>query len=165
MINSISFDSNTRTYPRHDANNRNVSCYTTMFRNDIQWEKFANFLLTRYKDAKNVNIISGACSDGSEAYSLAISLINADREKSKKFFPIKDYDVDEQILDSGVNGYIYFNYGDLYELESRGATKDDEFFSIYDKKIKRKMRGNSYPGAGLFGVSPLLKFLEMLFHI
>ena len=113
MISSINFGSNIRTYTRRDANNCNVSCYTSMFRNDIQWEKFADFLHSKYKDVENVNIINGACSDGSEAYSLAISLINADKEKSKKFFPINAFDIDKQILDCGINGYIYLNYEEL----------------------------------------------------
>ncbi len=35
MISSINFGSNIRTYTRRDANNRNVSCYTSMFINDF----------------------------------------------------------------------------------------------------------------------------------
>lgn len=157
MINNISFGSSNRIYSRRDANFKNVSCYTSMFREDIQWEKFADYLLSKYKDTKQVNLISAACSDGSEPYSLVISLINADKEKSKKFFSIKAFDIDNQILDCGKNGYIYFNYADIFELKSRGIFRDNEFFSVYDKNTKRKMKANFSPGSELFSVNPILK--------
>lgn len=156
MINSINFGSNTRAYSRCDANSRYVSCYTSMFRNDIQWEKFAHYLISKYKNSDKVNIINAACSDGSEAYSLAISLMNSNKVNSDKFFPIKASDIDKQILDCGINGYIYFNYADIYELQSRGIG-NDEYFSIYDKKVKRKIKANGYPGGELYSVGNLLK--------
>ncbi|MBR1617752.1 hypothetical protein IJ670_06320, partial [bacterium] len=45
---------------------------TDMFRDDINWHFFAKYLNSRYRDDKNVNIYIHACSDGSEAYSMAI---------------------------------------------------------------------------------------------
>ena len=62
------------------------------------------------------------------------------------------FDIDNQILDCGKNGYIYFNYADIFELKSRGIFRDNEFFSVYDKNTKRKMKANFSPGSELYSV-------------
>ena len=45
--------------------------------------------------------------------------------------------IDNQILDCGKNGYIYFNYADIFELKSRGIFRDNE--TNYEKGVFLKL--------------------------
>lgn len=66
--------------------------YTDFFRKDINWDDLIRHILKRFPKGK-VNIYNFACSDGSEPYSLAISLIAKTKGEAKRFFPIKAIDI------------------------------------------------------------------------
>ena len=66
----VSFGSTNRTYQMHSDNF--VSCYTCMFRGDLNFPQFIKTLESNFIHTNKVNIINAACSDGSEAYSLII---------------------------------------------------------------------------------------------
>ena len=62
-------------------------CYeasTYFFVKDLQWNKFFNHLIEKYKNTPKINVFSLACSDGSEAYSIAMLLISKLGEKTQK---------------------------------------------------------------------------------
>lgn len=71
--------------------NRN---YTTFFRTDLKWENFVKLLENKYRNQDKINLTCYGCSDGSEAYTLALSLISYTPETGYKIYPIiaKDYD-------------------------------------------------------------------------
>ena len=85
-----------KSYSEHKVGVAPYRYYTTtrFFREDINWEDFIYMLRTQYKDADKVNIISHACSDGEETYSLALKLLYRLGKNAEKFFPIvgKDFD-------------------------------------------------------------------------
>lgn len=94
---------------------------TSMFRDDMYWGDFAVRLNEHFKDLPRVNIINHACSDGSEPYTLAISLIEElGAEGAKKFFPIIAKDKDKVVIDFAKNGLINLSYEDREKLESKG---------------------------------------------
>ncbi|MFQ8625418.1 MAG: CheR family methyltransferase [Candidatus Gastranaerophilaceae bacterium] len=81
---------------------------SSMFRTDLDWMKFAQYLGTHFKDTKKVNVVCQACSDGSEPYTLALALIHSlGTESAKKFFPINARDIDitniSNFAERGVN--------------------------------------------------------------
>lgn len=70
-----SFKSNElETYDKNgEVINRNV---TELFRPDLRWKEFTELLAKKYERNDNINLIDYACSDGSEAYTIVLSLIN-----------------------------------------------------------------------------------------
>ena len=103
---------------------------TTHFFREFNWEGFAKLLDSHFYSADKVNVYSLACSDGSEAYSLAIMLIKTlGLEKAQKFFPIIASDIDEEILSKAVNGFIEISSGDEDMARVMGINLS-EFFDI-----------------------------------
>lgn len=87
---------------------KNTKCFrtdlvrtsTNLFREDLDWFGLAKFIKTHFADKKKVNIYSMACSDGSEAYTMAISLFeNLPEDVQSKFLPIIASDIDKKVLD------------------------------------------------------------------
>lgn len=102
-----SFKTNYRSYTQQ--NDDTMRCITRLFRDDLDWNGFSNFVLKNFKDKDKVNIVMFAASDGSEAYSTIISLLENCTDKKtavQKFFPIRAYDIDEEILKAARSGYV-----------------------------------------------------------
>ena len=74
----------------------------------MHWKNFVYLINKNFEGKKKVNIINAACSDGSEAYSLAIIMKERlDEAQCKKFFPIKASDYDKKIIDVASNKVIF----------------------------------------------------------
>ena len=131
-ISPISFGSNNLVYARRAQKEdrlMRISCHTSMFRNDMDWRAFSYTLDNYFKDSNQVFIINGACSDGSEPYTLSISLLrNLDNESALKFFPINAYDCNEFMIDAVLGGYINFTHNDVAALRNVLGNKMDECF-------------------------------------
>ena len=113
-----SFKTNDRSY--NQWNTDTMRCTTRIFREDLDWKKFSDFLIKNYKDNDKVNIVMFAASDGSEAYSVIMSLLERSLDKKQtiqKFFPIKAYDIDEEILRAANSGYINTRSFDRMDLQ------------------------------------------------
>ncbi len=80
--------------------NNKIFCNNTtdMFRDDIDWKQFGNFLYKQFKDCKKVNTYNYAASTGEEPYSLSILLQTRFKEDAKKFFPIYAKDLDTKLI-------------------------------------------------------------------
>ncbi len=84
--------------------NRHCTCF---FRPDINWTRFGEIIEDKYKDTPKVNVYNLACSDGSEAYSLAMLLCGSmKKSESQKFFPIKAYDINSDIISTAKSGLL-----------------------------------------------------------
>ena len=103
---------------------------TSFFRHDLDWDKVPEYLVNKYENSNQVNMINYACSDGSEAYSMAISLLKTAGKDAKKFFPIKCYDIDESIVNQAKKGIIDINEYDKVILEEKlgGSEEFDKCF-------------------------------------
>lgn len=96
---------------------------TDLFRQDLNWNAFAEYLIKKFANQEKVNLYSFACSDGSEPYSLAMMLISKLGEaKAKKFFPIIASDIDDVLIQKAKSG----------ELE---LIVDEEVLDIYEKEV------------------------------
>lgn len=106
-----------------------------MFREDIDWSFLACYLEDHFKDKEKVQILNPACSDGSEAYSLIIMLKEQMQEKSNKFFPIKAYDIDDEILRSANSGFLNTNFMDRTNIR-RFAENSYDYFRFTNRKLE-----------------------------
>lgn len=71
---------------------------TYMFRDDLDWKMFGDFLTERFNKCDKVNVYNYAASKGYEPYSLSILLQLRLGENAKKFFPIMAKDIDREII-------------------------------------------------------------------
>ena len=104
-----------------------MSTVTCPFRSDVDWLSLAKFELRNFKDKNKVNIIQFASSDGSEAYTQIMSLLECGNYiKTKKFFPIKAYDIDEDIVKAAQSGLI-----NLHAVDECDVAENCRNFSRY----------------------------------
>lgn len=84
-----SFGTNAREYEIGDTS---MATNSWMFREDMDWKRLVKYLDRHFSGKTNVKVLNPACSDGSEAYTLIITLKEGIQQgKSDKFFPIKGY--------------------------------------------------------------------------
>lgn len=104
---------------------------TYFFRDDINWERFGDFLIKRYKDVKKVHVYDYACSEGAETFSIAMILIKKlGYNAAKKFFPIMASDRDKQILVAPKRGIIRPSRKDLASINRNIGSMSYEFMNV-----------------------------------
>ena len=133
MITPISYNpyrtilSNPQTQPSFGSNYRCyispedefVSCFSCTFRSDIAWSDFVKYIDKNFKDKEKVNVINAACSDGSEVYSLLITMNEKLKtDQIQKFLPIQALDCDENILKVAKSGYLSVTSSDLHKIKN-----------------------------------------------
>ncbi len=119
---------NTTMFFRHDLNTAHTTKYTT----DGTWKGFRRTIVDNFKVAPRVNVYDFASSDGSEAYSFILSLIDElGEEEAQKFFPIKAYDIDSKMVEIAQGGSIPCDYDDVKRLAQNVTQKRNEkYYSI-----------------------------------
>ena len=106
-----------------------VRTSTNLFREDLDWFGLAKFIKTHFADKKKVNIYSMACSDGSEAYTMAISLFeNLPEELHSKFLPIIASDIDTKVLDLAKTRRINIEPVEFWSPERMYNCRLDKYF-------------------------------------
>lgn len=95
--------------------------YTNMNRADTNWSKLARFLYERFKNPDRVKLNMFGCSDGSDAYTLAINLIKELGNKARKFFPIYASDIAKTVVKEAQERKILLHERDLEFLRKIGA--------------------------------------------
>lgn len=122
--NKLNFTSNTGYYKSVNGNGMGTS--TCMFRNDLDWEGFTDYLTNHFKDKKNVNFLQFAASDGSEAYTQIISLLEHP-DDTEKFFPIKAYDINSDMCEIAKSGLINLDRFDRTKIYLKEIDFDKYF--------------------------------------
>lgn len=107
--------------------NRNV---TELFRADLRWQEFTELLAEKYYNTDRINIVDYACSDGSEAYTLALSLMNYAPEICEKSFPIIAKDFDKHILRQAIAGPCNVFNSDIDAINDHTNNRFDDYFNI-----------------------------------
>lgn len=125
------FCSNTRVYRAEDGNP--VGTYTRLFRTDFDWDRSTDFMVKHFKDKENVQFIQFASSDGSEAYTQIISLLE-NYDNVDKFFPIQAYDIDTEICNAAKSGLLNINVLDKKRVEKHGINFN-KYFKLSDKEL------------------------------
>jgi chemotaxis methyl-accepting protein methylase len=113
---NLYFGSNSGAYRTQDGNL--FGTYTNMFRPDLNWERFSDFVVKHFKNKDNVEVVQFGSSDGSEAYTLIMSLMQKNKDVDK-FFPIEAYDINKDIYNVAQSGFININKVDKLKLAYR----------------------------------------------
>jgi len=88
-----------------DGNRIKNWLHTDFSRNDVAWPRFIDDLVNRYPNGAKIHCF--ACSDGSEAYTIALKLIQKlGLKKAQKFFPISAKDIDNKRIEKNNRGII-----------------------------------------------------------
>lgn len=119
---------NTTLFFRYDLNTAHkTNCLT-----DGTWKGFRKTIVEHFKNAQKVNVYDFASSDGSEAYSLALSLIEElGVEDAKKYFPIQAYDIDSHVVEIAQKGNIPCDFDDIKRLNDNvEKISHDDYFDI-----------------------------------
>lgn len=132
--NPSNFASNSRVYCNKLTNYKRMETTSWMFREDIDWTFLTCYIEEHFKDKEKVQVLNPACSDGSEAFSLIIMLKEQMQENANKFFPIKAYDIDDEILRSANSGFINTNFMDRTNLR-RYAENSYDYIRFTNRKL------------------------------
>lgn len=136
---SPSFGRSGRNYMTREG--LDMSTVTCPFRNDVEWLKLADFEIENFKDKDRVNIIQFAAADGSEAYTQIMSLLECgDYRNTKKFFPIKAYDIDETIVETARSGLINLHPADKCEI----ADNCRDFYRYFSESSQKLHIPNNF---------------------
>lgn len=142
--NKFSFGSCARFYKT--SNGDEIGTNSWLFRDDVDWKRLAKYEKNHFADKNRVNIIQFASSDDSEAYTQIISLLeNSPNTNPNKFFPIKAYDIDEEIVNAARSGLLNTSMVDRINLQinsddySKYFTDTNEILNIKnDLNLKSK---------------------------
>lgn len=115
-----------------------------MFRDGINWKQTAEYLLENFKNKDMVNVLQIGSSDGSEAFSFIISMLELGVKDVEKFFPMKGYDIDPASVDKARSGKC--------ALRSKDFLRFNEL-NIDPKKYFTKTNEYLYNGVNLFATS------------
>lgn len=89
---------------------------TSFFRTDLDWDELGFEINSQFPQDK-VNTYIFGCSDGSEAYSLAVALIEQlGLETAKKYFPILASDVDGEMVKQAQSGKVCATEKDILKF-------------------------------------------------
>lgn len=133
---SLSFGTTQRHYINSDGDE--IGTNTWMFRDDIEWARLAKYEKKHFKDKDKVNIVQFASSDGSEAYTKIISLIeNNPSPDDGKFFPIRAYDIDPEVIKAAKSKMLNTIMFDRMTLQMN-TENYDKYFTESGKKLDIK---------------------------
>ncbi len=76
---------------------------TDMFRTDMDWNYFGQYIKERFADEDKVNTLVYACSTGAEPYTLSTLMQHTLKDNAEKFFPIQAKDIDENIIRENIS--------------------------------------------------------------
>ena len=124
----------------HYAVKKNTDNYgyytsTAIFRGDLDWDGLMNLMKQKYKDTDKVNVICHACSDGEEAYSMALKLHKTFGKDSKKFLPIVAQDIDYDNIRLAKRGNYVVSDTEINRLEQHSGLDVYRYFDIYDNEF------------------------------
>ncbi|MDP4268188.1 MAG: CheR family methyltransferase, partial [Bacteroidota bacterium] len=107
------------------------SLYSKLFRDDANWSVLTNFIVDNYP--KGANIRCYACSDGSEPYTIILSLIKQLGKTPKKLFPIIAQDIDTNRIIKNKKGIIGLTDKDFLKIEECLKGTNIQLTDIFEK--------------------------------
>lgn len=114
-------------------NSKRMNCYTNFFRVDLPWEKLGKIFADTFKHKPKVQIINGACSDGSESVSLVMALKESLPEKLwNKFLPIRAFDFCEDLIINAKRGEFEIDDVDIGKINKYIKNKETYLKDTYN---------------------------------
>lgn len=124
--NNINFRSSNRRYYDGIYKDSYAQGYvyncTSLFRNDLDWDKLTKFIVNNFKGKDKINLYSLGCSDGSESYSMAIKFLELQKKRPKEhinILPITAIDKDTEMIRLAKSGKINLLMEDISELNKQ----------------------------------------------
>lgn len=147
------FSSNNGFYRAENGNG--IGTQTKMFRADLDWNQFTDFMVKHFKDKDKVQILQFASSDGSEAYTQIITLLENYNDKNiDKFFSIEAYDIDKNMYEAANSGLLNMDDKDLRRFKNRSIDFNKYFELKSDKEID--ILNNTLENSQTYNASPVL---------
>lgn len=115
--------------------------FTYFYRGDLKWRSFAKYLHRHFANADKVNVYNAACSDGTEPFTLVMSLISKlGQKKAQKFFPIEAFDLNKYLVNEAKSGQIPllpepYTIVDILRLKLKNMFLEHKFLEY--KKIRK----------------------------
>ena len=131
-----------RIYQKYDVFDKElIRTSTNLFRDDLKWSQLAKYIKAHFDPKGKVNAYSLACSDGSEAYSYVISILeNIPQELQQKFLPLKASDLDKEAIKAAKSGRLNIYPIEFLTAENRGI---DLFNYMTDKNVSLTINGDT----------------------
>lgn len=145
------FTSNNGYY--RDENGNGIGTKTKMFRADLDWNRFTDFMVKHFNDKDKVQILQFASSDGSEAYTQIITLLE-NYKNLDKFFPIEAYDIDKNMYEAANSGLLNMDDKDLTSFKNRNIDWGKYFKLKSDKGLE--ILNNTLENSKTYSASPVL---------
>jgi chemotaxis methyl-accepting protein methylase len=112
---------------------------TWLFRDCLDWKRFGNFLVEKYKYIPKVNVYNYACSNGSEAYTFIMEMFSHhDFSVAKKFMPVIAKDYDQTAIDYAQSGLLRIEVGEKGGVNLNTNGRFPMFFTesdLYEKDL------------------------------
>jgi chemotaxis methyl-accepting protein methylase len=116
---------------------------TCLFRHDLDFDYFVDFLERKYKNTDKVNIIAHACSDGEEAYSLVYMMIKIlGKDGAAKFLPIDARDIEKKHLTCAKKGLYNVDSTEFSRIEFFAGRDFYNYFDLLNVFNKISVREN-----------------------
>lgn len=168
---NISFGSTNMSYLY--KNNKRMHCYTNFFRADLPWKDLGKIFHETFEKKPKVNIINGACSDGSESFSIVMALQEAfPRDMWNKFLPIKAFDFSHDLIINAKRGVVDVDEADIDKLNKLIPNYQKHFrptfidpaqqFYIEEQPLKKLQASNELLKNIHFEQNDVFKLLETL---
>lgn len=109
---------------------------TSFFRKDLKWSDFIEMLTKNYANTDKVNVYVTGCSEGAEAYSLSMLLMEKlGRKDAMKFFPIHASDIDKEIIKNPRSGIVTPSKADIDKIDATlgGKYKHTKYMAVNHK--------------------------------
>ncbi len=116
--------------------NTSVLTATHMFRGDLNWFELVEFINKNFADKPKVQSYSIAASDGSEAYTYAISVMDRlPKEVWLKYLPVYASDIDAEVIKAAQTGKINLKDSDIWIMDE-SLKRPTEYFKCCGNALK-----------------------------
>ena len=121
----------TRTGLENIVNRNN----TYFFRDPIFWIDIVDFIEKKFKNFHKINIYSYGCSDGSDVYTLIITLLaRKNKDLLKKCSPIIAKDLDSLAIKRAMSNTYYITKSEKEDINLCTNGEFDKFFLLLEKQ-------------------------------
>lgn len=115
---------------------------TMFFRDPEFWRKFTELLEKKFEEIAKANVYCYGCSDGSEAYTFAMSVMSKGENFANKFLPVIARDIDSEAVVKGLNNDYEMTRTEFANISFLAKTSPSDYFrySMYDLETYQRTK-------------------------
>ena len=128
------FASNVKSFDKFEPELIRTS--TNLFREDLNWDVLIRHIMCNFGTKSKIQTYSLACSDGSEAYSYILTILNKiPKTELGRYLPIVASDIDKEMIKTAKSGRI--NIADFeFDFFENPVVKMSKFFTDKSEPIE-----------------------------